>query len=57
MEIVAYGVEISVGDTKVVIDVAVNEKGNLELLGLSEVGPVYYDLLDEELELRIAEGY
>lgn len=49
-QIVAKDVTIRVGNQMVKIDIAVNKEGNLELLGLGGLGPIYYSMLEEELE-------
>lgn len=54
MTLVAKDVEIVVGDKRVKIDIHVNEKGNLVLDGLVAVGPVYYELWEDELEIMPA---
>ena len=53
-KLVASNVEIVVGVDKVKIDIYVNDKGNLIFEGLMDLGPVYYDLLDEELSFTLA---
>lgn len=48
MKLIAKNVNIKISNKDTKIDIYVNEKGNLVFKG---IGSVYYDLLEEELEL------
>ena len=54
MKLVAEGVEVTVGDERVVIDIYVNQYGNLVL---NDIGHVNYSMLEEELSFSRPEDY